>query len=245
MKRSDFPVPFTTCLLDLNSEAAYADYGMPMRKYPRISPVPYGSVAEGNHMLLEPWRKNMKFYPQVFFLVSHDVPQKDPEACKDAVLGIGIGLATSDDGVIQSSKDPAVRDRFMCYWYSLFSDGSQVLGQEMKAGIDARDLVLTIESPTLGKHVFDQKNLQFAPQELLDGMNKMIAYKKYDLFSLGAAGKPVFVAQDQKFLPDEVITIACPGFETLEITVDDQRDPEVFMRGWKPSEYFLEPGYEE
>lgn len=245
MKRNDFPTPFTTCLLDINSEAAYADIGLAMRKYPRISPVPYSSVSADGTLLLENWRKNMKFYPQLYFMVAYDVAPKNPDACADAVLGIGLGLATSDDGVQLASKDPSPRDQMMCYWYSLYSDGSQVLSQELKSGLNARDLVLTIESPTLGKHVFDQKNLQFDPVELLTGMNQMIAYRKYDLFSLGAAGTPVAVPADEKFLPGEVITISCPELGKLEIPVDDQRDPDHFINGWKPRAYFLEPGYEE
>ena len=70
MKRSDFPKPFTTCLVDWNSEAAYADHGMAMRKYPRLLPVPYTTVAPENKLILEPWRKNLKLYPQLFFQVS-------------------------------------------------------------------------------------------------------------------------------------------------------------------------------
>lgn len=245
MKRSDFPKPFTTCLVDLNSEAAYADQAMAMRKYPRLLPVPYSTVSKDGTMVLEPWRKNMKFYPQLYFLVAHDVQVKDPAGCTDAVLGIGMGLATSDDGIVSASKDPSPRDQLICYWYSLYSDGSQVLSQELKAGLNARDLVLTVESPTLGSHVFDQKDLQFDPVELMQGMNKLIPYRKYDLISLGAAGTPVSVAADQKFLPGEVITVSCPELGKLEIPVDDRRDPDHFINGWKPRAYFLEPGYEE
>ena len=65
MKRSDFPKPFTTCLVDLNSEAAYADQGLAMRKYPRLLPVPYDTVAPEGKLVLEPWRKNLKLYPQL------------------------------------------------------------------------------------------------------------------------------------------------------------------------------------
>lgn len=244
MKRSDFPKPFTTCLVDLNSEAAYADHGMAMRKYPRLLPVPYSSVSEDDgKLLLEPWRKNMKFYPQLFFLVAHDVAVKDEDACGNAVLGIGLGLATSDDGVILVADDPSPRDKQICYWYGLYSDGSQVLAQEMTAGLNARDLKVTIESPTLGKHVFDQKDLQFDPVELLKEMNVLIPYKKYDLFSLGAAGTPISVPVDKKFQLGEVITISCPELGKLEITVDDRRDPDRLIPGWKPREFFLEPGY--
>ena len=246
MKRSDFPKPFTTCLVDINSEAAYADIGMAMRKYPRILPVPYSTISEDeNKLLLEPWRKNMKLYPQLYFLVAHDVAVKDPDACADAVLGIGLGIGSSDDGIVQTSEDPSPRDKQICYWYSLYSDNSQVLAQELVSGLNARDLVLTIESPTLGKHDFDQAQLQFDPVELLKGMNQLISYRKYDLFSLGCAGTPITLAQDCKFRPGEVITVSCPQIGKLEIVVDDCRDPQQFIGTWHPREYFLEPGYNE
>ena len=243
MKRSDFPKPFTTCLVDWNSEAAYADHGMAMRKYPRLLPVPYTTVAPENKLILEPWRKNLKLYPQLFFLVSHDVAHRDPKSCEDAVMGIGLGLAISDDGVVQASKDPVPRDQMICYWYSLYSDGSQVLAQEMTAGVNARDLKLTIASQTLGEQVFDQKDLQFDPVQLLQQMNKLIPYKQYDLFSLGAAGTPISVPVDKKFQPGEVITVSCPELGTLEITVEDLREPETFINGWKPRDFFMQPGY--
>lgn len=243
MKRSDFPKPFTTCLVDLNSEAAYADHGMAMRRYPRLLPVPYDTVAPDGKLVLEPWRKNLKLYPQLYFLVSHDVAHRDPEACKDAVLGIGLGLAISDDGIVQVSKDPTPRDQQICYWYSLYSDGSQVLSQELTAGVNARDLQLTVKSETLGCHVFDQKQLQFDPAELLRQMNKLIPYRQYDLFSLGAAGTPVSIPVDKKFLPGEVITVSCPELGKLEIPVEDLREPETFITGWKPRDYFMSPEF--
>ena len=243
MKRSDFHKPFTTCLLDLNSEAAYADHGMPMRRYPRLLPVPYDTVSPSGKLVLEPWRKNLKLYPQLYFLVSHDVAHRDPKACEDAVLGIGLGLAISDDGVVQASPDPTPRDRQMCYWYSLYSDGSQVLSQELTAGVDARQLQLTVESETLGTQVFDQNQLQFDPVKLLKAMNHLISYRQYDLFSLGAAGTPISIPVDKKFKPGEVITVSCPQLGKLEIPVEDLRDPEVFIPGWKPREYYLSSGY--
>lgn len=243
MKRSDFPKPFTTCLVDLNSEAAYADQGMAMRKYPRLLPVPYETVAPEGKLVLEPWRKNLKLYPQLFFLVGHDVAFRDAAACEDAVLGIGLGLAISDDGIVQTSKDPVPRDQMICYWYSLYSDGSQVLSQEMTAGVNARDLKLTVSSSSLGERVFDQKDLQFDPVQLLRQMNKLIPFKQYDLFSLGAAGTPISIPTEKKFLPGEVITVSCPELGTLEIPVEDMREPETFINGWQPRDYFMQPGY--
>ena len=243
MRRSDFPKPFTTCLVDLNSEAAYADQGMAMRRYPRLLPVPYNTVAPENKLVLEPWRKNLKLYPQLFFLVAHDVAHRDPENCKDAVLGIGLGLAISDDGIVQVSADPTPRDQMICYWYSLYSDGSQVLSQEMTAGVNARDLRLTVASETLGQQIFDQKDLQFDPVELLQQMNKLIPYRQFDLFSLGAAGTPISIPTEKKFQPGEVITVSCPELGKLEIVVDDQREPETFIPGWKPRDFFMQPGY--
>lgn len=245
MKRSDFPKPFTTCLVDLNSEAAYADVGMAMRRYPRLLPVPYDTVAPEGKLVLEPWRKNLKLYPQLYFLVSHDVAHRDLDACKDAVLGIGLGLAISDDGIALASKDTVARDEHMCYWYSLYSDGSQVLSCELFAGIHARDLQLTVTSETLGTQVFDQKDLQFDPEELLRQMNKLIPYRQYDLFSLGAAGTPISIPVDQKFKPGEVITVSCPELGKLEIPVEDLRESGTFIPGWTPRPFFLEPGWEQ
>ena len=242
MKQNDFPKPFSVGLVDINSDGAYADRGMPTRSYPRYMPACYTAISEDEHRwYLAPWRKTMKIYPQLFFIVGKDIAVKDADACADAVLGIGMGLASSDDGTVMASKDPAVRDKFMCYWYSLYSDDSQVLDQEMKAGLDARKLKLTIESPTLGKRVFDQSQLLFDPEEVMREMNCIVPFRKYDLISLGAADKPITLPADKKFAPGEVITISCPELGKLEIVVDDQRDPGTIMNGWSPRPFFLDP----
>ena len=244
MKRSELQKPFSVGLVDLNGDGAYADRGMKARSYPRYMPACYSAISEDeHHWYLAPWRKTMKIYPQLVFVVGKDIAVKDPDACTGAVMGIGLGLASSDDGVVAASKDPAVRDRFMCYWYSLYSDNSQVLAQDMTEGVDARDLVLTIESPTLGKHVFDQKLLQFDPEELMREMNCIVPFRKYDLISLGAADKPITLGVDQKFQPGEVITISCPQLGKLEIAVDDQRDPNVVINGWSPRPFFMDPDF--
>lgn len=242
MKRCDLPMPFSVGLVDINSEGAYADRGMTTRCYPRYMPACYSAISEDEHRwYLAPWRKNMKIYPQLFFVVGKDIAMKDPNGCTGAVLGIGMGLASSDDGIVMASKDPAIRDKFMCYWYSLYSDDSQVLAQDMRSDVEARSVKLTIESPTLGKHVFDQNLLQFDPEQLLREMNYIVPFQKYDLISLGAADKPISLPADKKFLTGEVITISSPELGKLEIVVDDQRDPETVMNGWSPREFFLEP----
>ena len=244
MKRCDLPKPFSVGLVDLNGDAAYADRGTKARLYPRYMPACYSAISEDEHRwVMEPWRKNMKIYPQLFFVVGKDVAAKDPDGCAGAVLGIGMGLASSDDGIAMASKDPVVRDKFMCYWYSLYSDNSQVLAQDMRQDVSARSLKLTIESPTLGKHVFDQSLLQFDPEELMKEMNCIVPFQKYDLISLGAADKPITLPADRKFADGEVITISCPELGKLEITVEDRRDPEVIMNGWSPRPFFLDPDW--
>lgn len=244
MKRYDFPTPFSTCLVDVNSKGAYDDIGLPMRKYPRLLPVPYNTVSKNENLLvLEPWQKNMKIYPQLFFLTSKDIPVRDEASCENAVLGIGLGLGTRGDGIIQASINPRDCDKSDCRWYSLYTVGSQVLSPELVSGLDARNLELTISSETLGTHVFRQNQLQFDPEELLKEMNVLLPYRKYDLFSLGAADAPLNIPIEKKFQSGEVITISCPELGKLEIVVDDQRTADTFIPSWKPREFYLEPEY--
>lgn len=241
MKRSDFPAPFLTALVDLNSAAAYEAHGETVRKAPRLLPVPRQAISADPHrLLLEPWRKNLKIYPQLYFLCGRDIPAKDPQGGKGAVLGVGLGLAFTDDGILLASPEPAVRDEQCCYWYSLYSDNSQVLADELTAGVVARDVVLTLESETLGTHVFDQRDLLFDPEELLTEGNSLVAFRKYDLLSLGDAGRPVELPADRKFRSGEVIRISSPQLGALEIVVEDQRDPAVQIPTWTPRPYYLD-----
>lgn len=241
MNRSDFPTPFMTALVDLNSAAAYEAHGETVRKAPRLLPVPRQTVsADPNKLVLEPWRNDLTMYPQLYFLCARDIPVKDGGIDANAILGIGLGLAYSDNSIVMASPDPSARDKHMCYWYSLYSDNSQVLSNELVAGIQARDLTLTIESETLGTHTFEQKDLLFDPQQVLEEMNVIVAFRKYDLISLGAAGTPVQIPADKKFAKGEVIRVSCPQLGTLEIVVDDQRDSAVRIPTWTPRPYYLD-----
>ena len=152
-----------------------------------------------------------------------------------------MGLASSDDGIAMASPDPAIRDKHMCYWYSLYSDNSQVLAQDMKPVANPRALQITLESPALGKHVYDQNHLQFDPEELVREMNHLIPFRKYDLISLGAADKPISLPIDQILPPGETLTLSCPELGRLEITVEDRREPNTTINGWTPRPFFLEP----
>ena len=90
MKRNDFPKPFSVGLVDINSDGAYADRGMPTRSYPRYMPACYTAISEDEHRwYLAPWRKNMKIYPQLFFIVGKDIAVKDTDGCTGAVAPKG------------------------------------------------------------------------------------------------------------------------------------------------------------
>ena len=237
--------PGSTMLIDLNSEEAFADRGDPVRKYPRLLPVPKQTIAAGTELKLPYWRKNLKMYPQLYFVMDSDALMDSDNGAEGSVKGVGIGLAFSDDGILMASKKPSARDAHMCYWYSLYSDDSQVLSDELKKVPDARDIKLTISSETLGTHVFDQKNLLFTPEEAVKEGGRCASFAKGDIVSLGAAGKPVSVPCDKKFREGEVITVSAEGFKPLKITVTDERDPERVMPGWSPRPFFLEPEYNE
>lgn len=230
-------------LIDLNSEAAFQESGMTPRKAPRLLPVPFRTIsASPSNLVLEPWRKDLKMYPQLYFLLSKDIPAGS--AVENAVLGIGIGLAYSDNGIVLASPDPSPRDRHMCYWYSLYSDDSQVLSQELFSGVDPREITLTLESETLGRHVFHQKDLLFGPVDVLREMGCLVSFQKYDLISLGAAGAPVSVPAGKKFRPGETIAISGGPLDELEITVDDRRDASVVIPTWTPRDFFLNKEYQ-
>lgn len=240
MKRTEFPKPFLQALIDLNSEAAFTDRGETARKAPRLLPVPAQTVSADCHkLLLEPWRKNLKIYPQIYFLVGRDIPVKDGNITAEDVLAVGLGLALTDDGIVMASPDPTPRDKHMCYWYALYSDNSQVLAEECTAGVDARSLTLRMTSPTLGETEFAQADLLFDPLQTLQETNCIVAFRKYDLISLGAAGTPVTVPADRRFLPGEKILLDGGILGKLEISVDDQRDPDYVIPTWTPRDFFL------
>ena len=91
--------------------------------------------------------------------------------------------------------------------------------------------------------MFDQKDLLFDPVQTLEEMNALIAYRKYELFTLSAAGAPISVPVDKKFQHGEVTTISCPEPGKLEMVVDDQRDAEKVIPGRSTNPYFMESAY--
>ena len=244
MRRSDYPCPFQTMLIDLNAPAAYADEGLPVRAYPRILPIPPGAVSEdADTLILEPWRRDVKLYPQLYFLVGRDLPQEAAGRDETAVLGYGLGLAFRDNGILLASPGAVPRDEASCFWYSLYTDGSQILSDEMLPEADLSSVVLTISSKTAGRAEYPQKDLLFDGGRILNETREFIEFRKYDLIALGCAGTPLFLPADRKFEEDEILTVDGGVFGTMNITIKDRRDPAVCIPGWKPRAFFKEEGY--
>ena len=208
MKRSDYPRPFQTLLMDLNAPAAYADEGLPVRAYPRILPIPPGTISKKEtELILEPWRRDIKLYPQLYFLVGRDLPQDAPGRDETAVLGCGLGLAFRDNGILRSSPGAVPRDASSCFWYELYADGSQILSDAMLPEADTESVVLTVSSKTIGTASFPQKDLLFGAGKLLEETREFIEFRKYDLVTLGCCGTPVSVPMGTRFEEGEILTV--------------------------------------
>lgn len=243
MKRSDFPQGLDTMRIDINSEAAYAALGMQSRLYPRLMPVPFHTIAETDELILPAWRKNLEIYPQLYFIVGETRRANAKGVSKSFIRGIGFGIGLVDDGILQASRDPSPRDECMCRWYSLYSDDSQVFTQEIFSNVCISDVVLTMESPTMGKTVFPQRDLLFSPGKLAEEAGILIEFRKDDLISLGAAARPVSVKQDCFFRKGEAITVTAEGISqkpvVFQIRVRDDRDPECLIPSWKPRDFLI------
>ena len=244
MKRQDFPQPYDNLRIDLNSEAAYADSNMKQRPYPRLMPVPWNTVCKKSVLTLPAWRKNLTVFPQLYVITGNDIRQKESEgASAGDIAAVGFGLSIIDDGIMLASEGGAPRDLGMCYWYSLYTDDSQVLSDDVYPYKGVENVVLTIESETLGKASYAQKDLQFEPVSLIREAGSIVTFLKNDLITMGASAAPLHVAKDRLFKKGEVIRITAEGLAdeplTLLIPVNDERDPEKFIPSWKPRAFYL------
>lgn len=238
IRRSDLARPRLQYVIDWNSKAAYEAAAEPVRGYPRLLPVPYLAFSPSSERLtLQPWRANLRIYPQLWAVVGRDVEVGDGERARDAVAGLGLGLGIVDDAIVARSLDPSPRDRSMCHWYSLYSDSSQLVSQALVAAGSVDDVTLTARSATLGTLTHPLSELLFDAGEVLVQLSSLNRFTAGEWIALGAAGAPASVPQDHLFGLNETVTIDGGRLGSFSFEVEDLRDPGTHIATWEPRDY--------
>ncbi len=242
MKRSELSRPVIQYVLDWNSKAAHEAAGDPVRAYPRLLPVPFGAFNTCSEKLtLQPWRKNLRLYPQLWAVVGRDVEVGEEERARDAVAYIGLGIALLDDAILSASPDPIPRDVNMCHWYSQYSDNSQMLSEALIPAGPVGDVTLTLSSPTLGSVTHSLSDLLFDAGEVLVQMSTLNRFTKGEWIALGAAGAPVSVSEGTRFQKGEGVTVDGGRLGSFSFEIEDLRDPATVIPTWRPREYAVKP----
>lgn len=242
MKRSELPRPTLQYVIDYNGGDAIHSLGEQVRKYPRLLPVPYLAFCpDCGRLTLQGWRRNLKIFPQLYAVVGRDVEVGEGERAMDAVWGYGLGLAVQDDGILQASPEPAPRDFYMCQWYSLYSDGSQLLSDDFFPLEEVSGITLTMASPTLGTAEYPQSELLFDGGRVLAEMSALNRFCKGEWIALGAVRAPLTVPFEKRFAQGERIVIDGGRLGSLQITVEDLRRESAEVPTWKPRAFAYQP----
>ena len=233
--------PLLVGVIDFNTEEAAVACGHTLGPYPRFLPCPSGCIGKNDKALtLQPWRRNLLFFPQLYVILLDDVPFGGLSAAQAARIGVGIGVALLDDGIVQASKDGEPRDNAICHWYSQFSDDSQMLSvQYICDDLDLRAVTLTISSETMGIHEFPQKDMRFDARAVLLGMSRLTAFASGDIITLGACVPPVAVGFDKRFGELENVIVDGGGMGKFEFTVEDKRSQDSAIPGFVFREFSL------
>lgn len=242
MKRSGLPRPYQVSAIDYNGKAAYAAAGEEARPYPRLLPTSYRSVSSSlDFWTIDEQRRNLWVFPELYFVIARPLAMDEQNIGEDAILGYGIGLCILDDAAQLASFGGTARDLTLCHWYSQYSDNTHFLFDDMYPGLNPRSLNVEIQSDTLGRHAFNQANLNWAGADLLNAVSPLYSAHAYDLVLLGASDKPIEVPFSAAFQPEEQIVVRVPGQCEQAVAVHDLRTPDRAVPRWKPRPFAVSP----
>jgi len=229
LDRRELGTPQNVGVVDLNGSGAFDHYGFAMREYPGVVPSVDTAIALVQAPLVFwPWQNELHFHAELVAIVGRDTVPGEGIGVQDALLGYSLGLGIWDDAPVADLKNNVPRDVGVNRNYSYLIDGSRQQGQivlflDELPPVD--ELALTVTVPGSPPRTFYQRDLLFDGHRILRECGKLMGFRRGDVICLGPSDAPVVVTAQDRFLPGSTIRVEGAPFPTLEIAVEDRRDP--------------------
>lgn len=230
LDRSELGAPLNVCVIDLNGPGAFAHYGYAARDYPGMVPSVDTAVAlAGEPLILRPWQNELHLHAELVAVVGCDVAPFEGEKAQDALLGYSLGLGIWDNALVADLKKGVPRDVYVNTTYGYLIDGSRQQGRVILTPDELPSLdevVLTLHVPGHPPATYPQKDLFFDGRRVLRECSKLMGFCRGDVICLGPTDAPAVVSAQVRFPAGSIIRVEGHPFPSIEIPVDDRRDPE-------------------
>lgn len=194
---AEFPAHLTL-VGELNGEGAYTAAGRRIRPYPSFVTAPQ-SVAKHGELVIEPHFIDAVVYPELFLVIGEDV--EVGKGSEKAVLGYGVSLTMYQNSLLEEakSKGGTPRDLGCCHWYQLQSDGTHIIGGELKEQMDICKCKLSL---TIGNEekTYDMVDMIWKPDKLLSEMSLLAHFRKNDMVFMGPVDAPMAIGNAERIL---------------------------------------------
>ncbi len=183
----------------------------------------------GEPLVLRPWQNKLHFHAELVAIVGHDVAPGQAQKAADALLGYSLGLGIWDDAPVADLKNKVPRDAGVNTAYSYTIDGSRQQGRTILSPGELPpldEMRLTMHVPGRPTASYYHKDLLLDGPRMLRECAKLVGFRRGDVICPGPSDAPVVVSADDRFPPGSVIKVEGPPFPTLEILIDDRRDPD-------------------
>lgn len=196
-KLSEFSAHLTL-IGELNGEGAYAVAGRRIRPYPAFVTAPQ-SVAKHGGLVIEPHFIDVVVYPELFLVIKEDIAVG--MGSERDVLGYGVSLAMYQNSLVEEAKAKGgtPRDLCCCHWYQLQSDGTHIIGEELREQLDICKCKLALKIGNEEK-TYDMADMIWKPDKLLREMSLLAHFRKNDLVFLGPVDAPMPIGNAQKII---------------------------------------------
>lgn len=229
LDRRELGTPLNVGVVDLNGSGAFAHYGFTMRDYPGMVPSVDTAIAFAQAPLVFwPWQNELHFHAELVAIVGRDTAPGESIGAQEALLGYSLGLGIWDDAPVADLKNNVPRDVGVNRNYSYLIDGSRQQGQIVLPPDElppVDELALTVHVPGRASKSFLQRDLLFDGRRVLRECGKLMGFRRGDVICLGPADAPVVVTARDRFPPGSIIRVEGSPFPTIEIPVEDRRDP--------------------
>ena len=229
IQRRDLNEPLNVGIIDYNGAGAFAHYGVPARGYAGIIPSLDTVIAlAGEPLVLRPWQNELHFHAELAVIIGRDMSPREGEKAGDALLGYCLGLGIWDDSPVADLKNRVTRDVGVNTSYSYLIDGSRQQGSFILTPDELpplNEIVLTLHVPGYPPATYAQRDLIHDGPWVVRESNRLIAFCRGDVICLGPVAAPVVVPATAKFPAGSVIRVEGAPFPSIEIPIDDRRDP--------------------
>jgi len=174
-------------MVDYNSKGSLKEVDLPVRKYPRIFPVP-DTVINKNSQFIFPFNiENIELYPEFYGVI--DEKEK---------INYSVGFAVWTDQLIKNCNSSYPRDIIVNNYYGYYFDNTKIINSNNKNLIkkNVRDYVIKLNifnEDDENIKMYDMSKLLFNVEEIINEMKRFLKFHKGDLICLGRVGKGIII----------------------------------------------------